>query len=57
MNPATLHWHMELTGTGAYDGLSALLEAVGLYGPQEVQGIILPGALPEYPEAVVLPVE
>jgi hypothetical protein len=57
VNPATLHWHMELTGTGAYDGLSALLEAVGLYGRWAVEGLVFPGALPEYPGPVVVPAE
>ncbi|MEA2025692.1 MAG: hypothetical protein U9O18_03275 [Chloroflexota bacterium] len=57
MNPATMHWHMELTGTGAHEGLSALLEAKGPYGSYDVEGFIFPGALPEYPDPVEVPAE
>ncbi len=52
MGPATRHWHIELTGTGGYDGLSALLEGVGPFGSAEIQGLIFPGALPRYPDPV-----
>jgi len=57
MNPATQHWHMDLTGTGAHEGLSALLEAKGPYGSGDVEGLIFPGVLPEYPEPVEVPAE
>ena len=57
MNPANLHWHMELTGTGGHEGLSALLEAEGPYGRWDVEGLVFPGALPGYPDAVVVPAE
>jgi len=57
MNPATLHWHMELTGTGAHEGLSTLLEAKGPYGSWDVEGLIFPGVLPEYPDPVEVPAE
>ena len=57
MNPATQHWHMELTGTGAHEGLSALLEAKGPYGSWDVEGLIFPGVLPEYPEPIEVPAE
>lgn len=57
MGPATRHWHIELTGTGGHEGLSALLEGVGPYGSAEVQGLIFPGALPEYPGPVEVPTE
>ncbi len=57
MNPGTLHWHMELTGTGAHAGFSALLEARGLYGAWDVEGFVFPGVLPEYPEPVEVPAE
>ena len=57
MGPATRHWHIELTGTGGHEGLSALLEGVGPYGSAEVEGLIFPGALPEYPDPVEAPAE
>lgn len=57
MGPATRHWHIELTGTGGHEGLSALLEGVGPYGSAEVQGLIFPGSLPDYPDPVKVPVE
>ena len=57
MNPATLHWHMELTGAGEHEGLSALLEAEGPYGRWDVEGFVFPGVLPEYPDPVDVPAE
>jgi len=57
MNPATLHWHMELTGTGEHEGLSVLLEAEGPYGRWDVEGFVFPGVLPEYPDPVEVPAE
>ena len=54
MKPATRHWHIELTGTDGYEGLSALLEGVGPYGSADLQGLIFPGSLPEYPAPVEL---
>ena len=57
MGPAMRHWHFELTGTGDYEGLSAILEGVGPYGSAEVQGLLYPGSLPEYPDPVEVPAE
>jgi hypothetical protein len=57
MDPATTHWHMELTGIGAHEGLSALLEAKGPYGSYDVEGFVFPGVLPEYPDPVAVPAE
>lgn len=57
MGPAVRHWHFELTGTGEYEGLSAILEGVGPYGSAEVQGLLYPGSLPEYPDPVEVPIE
>ena len=52
------YWQMQLTGTGAYDGLSALLVFRGVDDiRQEVEGFVFPGALPDYPEPVVVPTE
>ena len=50
-------WHIELTGTGAYEGLSALLYAHGPISRQvlEVEGFVFPGVLPEYPDSVEVP--
>jgi hypothetical protein len=56
MGPRTHHYHIELTGTGAHEGFSALLYAKGLQGgPWEVEGFVFPGVLPEYPEPVEVP--
>ena len=55
--PATRHWHFELTGTGEYEGLSAILEGVGPLGSAEIEGLTFPGSLPEYPDPVVVPAE
>jgi len=57
MNPGTLHWQIELTGSGAHEGSAALLTAMGLYGAWDVDGFIFPGALPDYPEPVEVPAE
>ena len=57
MNPATRHWNIELTGTGGYEGLSALLVGVGPYGSAEIQGLVFPGALPQYPDPVEVSAE
>ncbi len=57
MGPAMRRWHIELTGTGGYEGLSALLEAVGPYGSAELEGLVFPGALPGYPDPVDVSVE
>ena len=58
MDPRTHHWHYELTGTGAHDGFSALLYArrpeTGVW---DVEGFVFPGALPAYPDPVVVPAE
>lgn len=44
------YYNLLLTGSGAYDGLSAMLQ----FDPQEafwaIEGIIFPGELPEYPD-------
>lgn len=55
MKPATRHWHIELTGTDGYEGLSALLQGVGPYGSAELQGLLFPGSLPEYPDPPEVP--
>ena len=54
-----LIWHIELTGTGAYEGNSALLYAQGSFndGLLEVDGLVFPGELPGYPDTVELPAE
>lgn len=57
MGPATRHWHIELTGTGGHEGLSALLEGVGPYGSAELQGLLFPGSLPQYPDPVKVPAD
>ena len=44
------------TGTGAHEGLSALLFAEG-YDHHRVEGFVFPGALPEYPDPVAVPTE
>jgi len=56
MDPRTAHWHLELTGTGAHDGFSALLYTKGL-DTMDVEGFVFPGVLPEYPDPVVVPTE
>lgn len=49
-NPRTFYWQFELTGTGAYEGHTALLYAKGpTGGPFEVEGFVFPGLLPDYP--------
>lgn len=58
MGPRTHYWHIELTGTGAHEGFSALLYAKGpAGGPWDVEGFVFPGVLPEYPEPVKVPAE
>lgn len=58
MDPRTHHWHYELTGTGAHDGLSALLYATRPEtGVWDIEGFVFSGALPEYPDPVVVPAE
>ena len=48
--PRRHYWQFELTGTGAYEGHTALLWTQGPGGgPQEVEGFVFPGPLPEYP--------
>jgi hypothetical protein len=54
--PERHFWHIELTGTGAYDGLSTLLYAEGYFN-HEVEGFVFPGALPEYPDPVEVPAD
>ena len=52
------YWQLELTGTGVYEGHSALLQVKGPgTGPYEVEGFVFPGALPEYPGPVEVPAE
>jgi hypothetical protein len=56
MDPATSHWYLELTGTGAHDGYSALLYAMRPEsGVWDIEGFVFPGVLPEYPDPVVVP--
>ena len=56
--PRTLYWQHELTGTGAYDGYSALAYAVGEgMGDHEFEGFVFPGELPEYPYPVEVPAQ
>jgi len=52
--PMRTHYRqLELTGTGAYEGLSALAYAVGPGGgAHEFEGFVFPGGLPEYPDPV-----
>jgi len=58
MGPRTHYWHYELTGTGAYEGFSALLHAQGRPGgPWDVEGFVFPGVLPEYPDPVEVPAD
>ena len=54
-----LIWHIELTGTGAYEGSSALLYAQGSISGQllDVDGFVFPGAVPAYPDSVEAPVQ
>jgi hypothetical protein len=53
------YWQFELTGTGPYEGYSALAyaEGAGGGGPKKVEGFVFPGALPEYPDPVDVPDE
>ena len=57
--PRRVHyWQLELTGTSAYEGHSALLQVKGPgTGPYEVEGFVFPGALPDYPGPVEVPAE
>jgi hypothetical protein len=48
------HFQIELTGTDAYEGYSALLYAKGL-GMWDVEGFIFPGELPAYPDPDEVP--
>ena len=48
------HFQIDLTGTGAYEGYSALLYAKG-HSTWDVEGLIFPGALPDYPDPVEVP--
>ena len=53
-----IHWHVELAGTGAYEGQSALLYIHGdPSGEQilEVEGFVFPGVSPEYPDSILYP--
>lgn len=54
-----LIWHIELTGTGTYEGLSALLYAHGPISTLslEVDGFVFPGVLPEYPDSFEVPTQ
>jgi hypothetical protein len=50
------YWQLELTGTGAHDGLSTLLYASGpAPGLADVEGFVFPGTLPAYPGPVEVP--
>ena len=50
------YWQVELTGIGAYEGHSALLNHRGVSGyVHEVEGFVFPGELPERPEPVEVP--
>jgi hypothetical protein len=52
------YWQLELTGTGAYEGHSALLQANGIPTDVfEVEGFVFPGTLPPYPDPVEIPAE
>ena len=56
--PRTHYWQLDLTGTGAYEGLSALAYVEGPGGgAHEFEGFVFPGALPEYPDPVEVPTE
>jgi len=58
MGPRTHHYHIELTGTGAHEGHSAMLYVHGLQGgPWDAEGLAFPGVLPEYPAPVQVPAE
>ena len=58
MDPKTYQIGMELSGTGAHDGFSALLYATRPEtGVWDIEGFVFPGALPEYPDPVEVPVE
>jgi hypothetical protein len=48
------HFQIDLTGTGAYEGYSALLYAKGP-STWDVEGLVFPGTLPDYPDPVVVP--
>ena len=49
-DPRRHYWHYQLTGTGAYEGHTALLWTQGPGGgPHDVEGFVFPGALPDYP--------
>lgn len=52
-----IHWYVELTGSGAYEGHSALLYVDGnpSRGFLDVRGFVLPGVLPEYPDSIMYP--
>mgnify|MGYP001815309243 CR=1 FL=1 len=52
------YWQVELTGTGAYEGYSALLYFRGVtYYTLAVEGYIFPGELPDYPGPVEVPAQ
>ena len=58
--PERVHRHFLLSGTGAYAGLSALLDSDEVRGqpqPHDVHGLVFPGSLPEYPDPVEVPEE
>ena len=58
MDPATSHWHLELTGTGTHDGYTALLYAKRpASGMWDIEGFVFPGVLPEYPDPVEVPAQ
>ena len=58
VSPRHEFWHVDLTGTGAYEGNTALLLVPGWYPEDyEIEGFVFPGALPEYPDAVEKPIE
>lgn len=48
--PRSHFWQFELTGTGAFEGHTALLWTQGPGGgPHAVEGFVFPGPLPDYP--------
>jgi len=56
-DPRRHYWDIELTGTDAHEGNSALLHVQGLSMTYEVEGFVFPGVLPEYPDPVEVPSE
>jgi len=58
IHPETSHMHfqIDLAGTGAYEGYSALLYAKGP-SDWDVEGLIFPGPLPDFPGPVEVPAE